>query len=144
MTKKKIIITKKKYQEKEENQQIEEEKIKKYKLFLEKDKEKNKRFKKLLTIDKRSVTEQNESIYNKSKLYITQEDNDKNKEYEVSEIKKIKEEKDKEIEKIKEETKIRREKEKKKFCAIANKYDRQLTILEKENSLGGWVPHPPL
>jgi len=79
----------KKYQEKEENQQIEEEKIKKYKLFLEKDKEKNKRFKKLLTIDKRSVTEQNESIYNKSKLYITQEDNDKNKEYEVSEINKI-------------------------------------------------------
>ena len=42
-------------------------------------------------------------------------------------------EKDKEIEKIKEETKIRREKEKKKFSSIANKYDKQLTLLEKEN-----------
>ena len=42
-------------------------------------------------------------------------------------------EKDKEIEKIKEEAKIRREKEKKKFSTIANKYDKQLTLLEKEN-----------
>ena len=83
----------KRNQEKEENQQIEVEKIKKYKLFLERDKsqekEKNKKFKKLLTIDKKSVTEQNESYYNKSKIYITQEDNDKNKEYEISELNKI-------------------------------------------------------
>ena len=42
-------------------------------------------------------------------------------------------EKDKEIEKIKEEAKIRRDKEKKKFHSIANKYDKQLTMLEKEN-----------
>jgi serine/threonine protein kinase len=42
-------------------------------------------------------------------------------------------EKDKEIEKIKEEAKIRREKEKKKFSSIANKYDKELTRYEKEN-----------
>jgi aurora kinase len=42
-------------------------------------------------------------------------------------------EKDKEIEKIKEEAKIRRDKEKKKFHSIANKYDKELTMLEKEN-----------
>ena len=42
-------------------------------------------------------------------------------------------EKDKEIEKIKEEAKIRREKEKKKFSNIANKYDKELTRYEKEN-----------
>jgi len=42
-------------------------------------------------------------------------------------------EKDKEIEKIKEEAKIRRDKEKKKFSSIANKYDKELTRYEKEN-----------
>ena len=42
-------------------------------------------------------------------------------------------EKEKEIEKIKEEAKIRRDKEKKKFTLIANKYDRELTKYEKEN-----------
>ena len=41
--------------------------------------------------------------------------------------------KDKEIENIKEAAKIRREKEKKKYSSIANKYDKQLTLLEKEN-----------
>ena len=41
-------------------------------------------------------------------------------------------EKDKEIEKIKEEAKIRRDKEKKKFSSIANKYDKELTRYEKE------------
>ena len=75
--------------EKEEFQQIEEEKVKKYKLFLEKEKEKEKRFKKLFNLDKRSNTEQNESYYNKSKIYLTQEDNDKNKESEISEINKM-------------------------------------------------------
>ena len=77
--------------EKEEFQQIEEEKTKKYKLFLEKEKEKDKdkRFKKLLTIDKKSNAEQNESNYNKSKFLITLEENDKNKESEMSEINKM-------------------------------------------------------
>jgi len=75
--------------EKEEFQQIEEEKTKRYKLFLEKEKEKDKRFRKILNFDKRSNTEQNESYYNKSKLLITQEDNDKNKESEISEINKM-------------------------------------------------------
>ena len=42
-------------------------------------------------------------------------------------------EKDREIEKIKEEAKVRREKEKKKYSSIADKYDKQLTLLEKEN-----------
>ena len=41
-------------------------------------KQKEKRFKKLFNLDKRSNTEQNESYYNKSKIYLTQEDNDKN------------------------------------------------------------------
>ena len=55
-----------------------------------KEKVKEKRFKKILNIDKRSNTEQNESCYNKSKIYITQEDNDfKNKESEISEINKM-------------------------------------------------------
>ena len=53
-------------------------------------------------------------------------------ETEINLNEKIKE-KDKEIEKIKEEAKIRRDKEKKKFHSIANKYDKQLTMLEKEN-----------
>ena len=75
--------------EKEEFQQIEEEKTKRYKLFLEKEKEKEKRFKKILNFDKRSNTEQNESYFNKSKIYLTQEDNDKNKESEISEINKM-------------------------------------------------------
>ena len=66
----------KKIIEKEELQHLEIEKTKKYKLFLEKEKVKEKRFKKILNIDKRSNTEQNESCYNKSKIYITQEDND--------------------------------------------------------------------
>ena len=42
-------------------------------------------------------------------------------------------EKDREIEKIKEEAKVRRQKEKKKYSSIADKYDKQLTLLEKEN-----------
>jgi len=75
--------------EKEELQQLEEEKTKKYKLFLEKEKEKEKRFKKILNFDKRSNTEQNESYFNKSKIYLTQEENDKNKESEISEINKM-------------------------------------------------------
>ena len=80
----------KKIIEKEELQHLEIEKTKKYKLFLEKEKVKEKRFKKILNIDKRSNTEQNESCYNKSKIYITQEDNDfKNKESEISEINKM-------------------------------------------------------
>ena len=75
--------------EKEEFQQIEEEKTKKYKLFLEKEKEKEKKFKKILNIDKKSNAEQNESNYNKSKFLITLDDNDKNKESEISEINKM-------------------------------------------------------
>ena len=79
----------KKIIEKEEMHQIEEEKTRKYKLFLEKEKEKEKRFKKILHFDKYN-TEQNEStIYNKSKIYLTQEDNDRNKESELSEINKM-------------------------------------------------------
>ena len=79
----------KKNLEKEEIQQLEEEKTKRYKLFLEKEKEKEKKFKKIYNFDKRSNTEQNESYFNKSKLLITQEDNDKNKESEISEINKM-------------------------------------------------------
>ena len=79
----------KKIIEKEEMHQIEEEKTRKYKLFLEKEKEKEKKFKKILHFDKYN-TEQNESaIYNRSKIYITQDDNDRNKESELSEINKM-------------------------------------------------------
>ena len=79
--------------EKEEIQQIEEEKTRKYKLFLEKEKEKEKRFKKIYHFDKYS-TEQNESYYNfnnysKSKILLNQDDNDRNKESEISEINKM-------------------------------------------------------
>ena len=42
-------------------------------------------------------------------------------------------EKENELAKIKEEEKIRREKEKKKFTAIINKYDKTLNYVEKEN-----------
>ena len=35
--------------------------------------------------------------------------------------------------KIKEDEKIRREKEKKKFTTIINKYDKTLNLVEKEN-----------
>ena len=42
-------------------------------------------------------------------------------------------EKEKEILKIKEVEKIRREKEKKKFTTIINKYDKTLNLAEKEN-----------
>ena len=42
-------------------------------------------------------------------------------------------EKEKELEKIKEDEKIRREKEKKKFTTIINKYDKTLNLVEKEN-----------
>ena len=78
----------KKIIEKEEMQQIEEEKTRKYKLFLEKEKEKEKKFKKIYHFDKYN-TEQNESYYNRSKIYLTQEENDRNKESEISEIHKM-------------------------------------------------------
>ena len=42
-------------------------------------------------------------------------------------------EKENELAKIKEEEKIRRDKEKKKFTAIINKYDKTLNYVEKEN-----------
>ena len=42
-------------------------------------------------------------------------------------------EKEKELAKIKEDEKIRREKEKKKFTTIINKYDKTLNLVEKEN-----------
>ena len=43
-------------------------------------------------------------------------------------------EKENELAKIKEEEKIRRDKEKKKFTAIINKYDKTLNYVEKENT----------
>ena len=42
-------------------------------------------------------------------------------------------EKERELAKIKEDEKIRREKEKKKFTTIINKYDKTLNLVEKEN-----------
>ena len=41
--------------------------------------------------------------------------------------------KDQEIEKYKEEEKLRREKEKKKYTSLINKYDQTLSWVEKEN-----------
>ena len=118
------------YDELEKNNLDYKNKIKRYEEFLNENKIENDN-----NIFDRKLKSLRNSIENNKETFDEEINNLQNhldKEAKIN-FNEIIKEKDREIEKIKEEMKIRRNKEKKKMTTIANKYDNQLTLLEKEN-----------
>ena len=81
-----------------------------------------------------NIKELRDSMTNKDKFNVACEKLKKKiSEESKNNLNEIIKEKEKELEKIKESEKVRREKEKKKFVTIINKYDKALNHVEKEN-----------